>query len=85
MIVGGTVSQLFPSAVSTQSYAAPVLWNGAMIGALVLNGGVALSRLAVDPSLCRALGEAGRRRVAAVYSSSQMIGKYAALMQQTAA
>jgi glycosyltransferase involved in cell wall biosynthesis len=45
----------------------------------------ALSRLAADPALCRALGDAGRRRVAAVYSSSQMIGQYAALMQQTAA
>jgi glycosyltransferase involved in cell wall biosynthesis len=45
----------------------------------------ALSRLAADPRLGRSLGEAGRRRVATFYSSTQMIQKYAALMQQAAA
>jgi glycosyltransferase involved in cell wall biosynthesis len=76
--------------VSVKVGEVPAVVDAGVTGMLIEPGDgaaflAALSRLAVDPSLCRALGEAGRRRVAAVYSSSQMIGKYAALMQLTAA
>jgi glycosyltransferase involved in cell wall biosynthesis len=44
----------------------------------------AIARLAEDDSYCRTLGEAGRRRMAWMYSSAQMIAAYAALMREAA-
>ncbi|HUK35443.1 MAG TPA: glycosyltransferase family 4 protein [Vicinamibacterales bacterium] len=44
----------------------------------------ALVALARDPSRCRALGDAGRRRVSRHYSAPQMIASYAALMRTLA-
>ena len=45
----------------------------------------AVARLAADPLLRRSLGDEGRRRVTALYSSARMISGYATLMQQAAA
>jgi glycosyltransferase involved in cell wall biosynthesis len=45
----------------------------------------AVSKLAADACLRRTLGDQARRRVTEVYSSSQMMAGYAALMQQAAA
>jgi glycosyltransferase involved in cell wall biosynthesis len=76
--------------VSVKVGEVPALVEPGVTGTLVESGDAggflqALSQLAAGPALCRELGEAGRRRVTSLYSSSQMIDRYATLMQHVAA
>jgi len=76
--------------VSVRVGEVPAVVEDGVTGLLVESGDAAgflaaLSRLAADPALCHALGESGRRRVATVYSSAQMVDRYARLMQACAA
>jgi len=68
----------------------PVIVQDGRSGVLVPQGDLpaftsALAQLVADQALRRAFGSEGRRRVEQLYSSSEMIASYAALMQQAAA